>query len=471
MLQHLRAIAVLGVLLLAACAGEAAAPAAPQPPAASPQRTALSAALPTVPPAIPAPTAAATPVPSTPPAAPSATPLESTALLTYVRPDGNRLVGGSGRLPAPDLPLDIPLDGVPLWLFGTATPTGSMWAVALQDGRVQTFTIVDGALTIVEPQFGQLPPGTPPLFVAENGQLRLVQPPADAAPLTHPVLLGASGRIAYISTAGDLVLHDGVERARLPISALPDARIVVDEQQRLLVFAGPSARYAHGVLGDALEATRIVLIETAPALRVVRAITLDGPQVFEGLAPIWADLDGDGTREIVATVSDGQAGARLVAYDEAGQQGAAGPALGRGNRWRHQIAAGPFAPDSSTELVDVRTPHLGGVVEFFALRGDTLVPVAELPGYASHVLGSRNLDMAVAADVDGDGRAELLLPSQDRSELAAIGHAEEGATVRWAAPVGAQISSNVVVARMPDGQLAAGLGRADGVLRLWLPRR
>jgi hypothetical protein len=105
---------------------------------------------------------------------------------------------------------------------------------------------------------------------------------------------------------GDLVLWDQVEIGRLSIQALPDARILVDERGRLLVLTGPTGRYAHSVLGDTIEASAVTLVETAPELRATPIVTLDREQVIEGIAPRWADLNGDGTREIVVTVSDAQ---------------------------------------------------------------------------------------------------------------------------------------------------------------------
>lgn len=67
--------------------------------------------------------------------------------------------------------------------------------------------------------------------------------------------------------------------------------------------------------------------------------------------------------------------------------------------------------------MDALTPHIGGEVEFYRLRGDQLEIVAQVPSYTSHVLGTHNLDMATAVEIDGDGRLELLLPNQARTEL------------------------------------------------------
>lgn len=198
-------------------------------------------------------------------------------------------------------------------------------------------------------------------------------------------------------------------------------------------------------------------------------IPLLEPRVVEGIAPIWADLDGDGRREIIVTVSDADQGAQLLVFDENGERVAVGPAIGRGFRWRHQLVAAPFGPKGEVELADVLTPHIGGVVEFFRLEGPILNLAAQVRGFSSHARGSRNLDMALAGDVDGDGRVELLLPSQERTELGAIRRTADGAEVAWIVPLGGRISTNLAAATLSDGSLAVGAGRSDGVLRLWLP--
>jgi hypothetical protein len=270
---------------------------------------------------------------------------------------------------------------------------------------------------------------------------------------------------------GDLVqvAADGTELDRLPIKALPDARLLLDHEGRALSLTHPTDRYRHGVLGDDLEATGISLLEIAPSLRILRNIQIVEPQVIEGITPIWADLNGDGAREIIVTLSDASRGARLVVYNELGEVVATGPDIGRGFRWRHQIAVAPFGPGGELELVDVLTPHLGGVVEFFRWQAEKLVRVASVSGYSSHALGSRNLDMAAAGDFDGDGRIELLVPSQNRERLGGIRHTSQGGETVWEVPIGGQISTNLSGLRYPDGRMIIGVGRSDEFLRLWPP--
>ena len=160
-----------------------------------------------------------------------------------------------------------------------------------------------------------------------------------------------------------------------------------------------------------------------------------------------------------------------MVFDESGKVMASGPAVGRGSRWRHQIAAGPFGSNGEFEVVDVLTPHIGGVVELYRLTEDELRIVAQVSGFTSHVIGTRNLDMAIAGDFDGDGQLEVLLPSQSLTELGAVRRTQAGAEAAWTVAVNGRVATNLAAIALPDGRLAVGVGREDGVLRLWLPER
>jgi hypothetical protein len=376
--------------------------------------------------------------------------------LTYHRADGNRLASGLGAVPVAD-PLDIPLDGRPIWVVAAPLGQDSVWVAVLDDGRVQSFQLSgrDAIPITLSPEV--LPLGMPPVLFVDGDLVQLLSnPSAEASTLTHPVrLTQPSDRIVFLETLGDLVIWDGREISRLPVTGLPDARILADEKERLLFLAGPSTRYQHGVLGDAVEATTITSVEISPTVGVARRIEVEEPDVIEGIAPIWADLTGDGRREIIVTLSNETLGARIAVYDEAGRL--------------HQLAVAPFGPGGELELAAVLTPHIGGHAEFFRLSGDRLELVASAAGFSSHVLGSRNLDIGLAGDFDGDGQVELVVPDQTLQTLNGVRRISQGADIAWTVPVGGRITTNLAAVTMAGGRLVMGSGHDDRTLRIWLP--
>ncbi len=386
---------------------------------------------------------------------------------THQRADGNRMVAGRGSLPAARV-VDVPIGGTPEWIVAAPQARGVIWITVRADGTAHAFRTVGAEVEHIPFIPNRLPPGMPPLVQVAADMVTLVEPDGIASPLTHPVP-GGDG-LLWVTPEGDVAFSGSGDR-RLAAQALPDARLVSDGTGLVAVLGGATQeRYRHGVLGDAIEATQLVLLTVEPALRIVRVIGLGEPDVVEGIAPFWADLDGDGTSELVVTVSNSTIGGRIVIYGTDGQRVAEGPGFDHGGRWRHAIAVGPFATDGTQELAVVRTPHIGGVVEFYQLLDAELRLTASLPGYTSHVLGSRNLDMAVAGDFDGDGQLELLLPVQDRTMLAGIRRTTTGAEQAWTVDVGGVAATNLAAVSLPDGRLVLGVGREDGTVRLWLPR-
>ncbi|MDP9355556.1 MAG: hypothetical protein M3R02_09810 [Chloroflexota bacterium] len=395
---------------------------------------------------------------------------------THGRADGNRLVGGRGTFPIV-APLDLALGGRPRWVVAASEDgTTSVWVVVLADGQAQAFRVTASAAEPIPmvTDGAVRPPEMPPLLRVRDGRATLVAAPAGShpSPLAPPLPLGDG--LALIDADGALLVWGTADRAqapsRFPLAAPRDARLVTDGAGRVALLTGrASDRYDHGVLGDAVEATGFAIVDVSPP-ELAQQVHLPPPDVIEGLAPLWADLDGDGAPEIVVTVSSASDGGRLVVYSGAGERLAVGPGFGRADRWRQPLAVAPFGPAGEIELAAVRTPHIGGVVEFWRLEGTELRPVAELPGYTSHVLGSRNLDLAIGGDFDGDGQPELVLPSQDRTRLGAIRRIERGpgAVVAWDLPLGGVLATNMAAVGLGGG-MALGNGREDGVLRLWLP--
>jgi len=180
-----------------------------------------------------------------------------------------------------------------------------MGGAALHDGRVQEFRVTQREAVEIGISPDVLSPGTPPLLVVEDGVPRLVAPPDGASTLTHPVVLDG-GRVAYIAGDGALIATGSQATLAEAVYALPDARILMDEDHRLLLLTGPTDRYPHGVLGDRIEVFAVTFVETGPILRDVLTIPVSDGFIIEGIAPIWVDVDDVPGREIIVTISNSE---------------------------------------------------------------------------------------------------------------------------------------------------------------------
>lgn len=388
---------------------------------------------------------------------------------TYGQPSGNRMVEGKANLRDAS-PVDVPLGGVPVWVVGAAFDEGVAWVAALEDGTVQAFYLDgSGEAAPLEISGGPLYPGEPPLLVSGDGSLEILAPDDNAGEsrTTHPVPLENGDGILVVEGDGDVFIGEGgpgVRAVEIPVTATPDARVVANADGEYAVFSGPTGRYAHGVLGDGVEAGSIAVFD-GNSLENVREIRAASGGVFEGISPMW--IVKDGRDLLVVTESVEGLGSRVSVYGTDGALVSAGPFAGETFKWRHVLAAGPFGPEGELEIAVARTPHIDPVVEFYRFSGDRLEVSAEVPGYTSHRIYTRNLDTARAGDLDGDGRPELLVPDDSYTELAAIRKDADDASVVWSLPVGGEVSTNIGSATDEAGRTSVAVGRSDGTLRVW----
>jgi hypothetical protein len=132
----------------------------------------------------------------------------------------------------------------------------------------------------------------------------------------------------------------------------PDGSTVESSDARLYSYTGATDQYPHGALGDKTEWSQLVAFSIVPEADDSR-FSLAVGEVFEGLFPMAADLNGDGVDEIITTVSNSDAGARLVVFghDEDGLNIVAeSDPVGTGFRWLHQIAVAPVGPNGEIEM-------------------------------------------------------------------------------------------------------------------------
>ncbi|WP_421701484.1 VCBS repeat-containing protein [Aliiroseovarius sp.] len=186
-------------------------------------------------------------------------------------------------------------------------------------------------------------------------------------------------------------------------------------------FAEPTTRYAHGVLGDDVEWGALVLrLDTCPACArvVAQEVTIRLPEtrVFEDLEPRLFTLP-DGRTLVVVVESDARQGARLSVYGPEGLF-AAGPFIGRSNRWLAPIGIGDLDGDGKIEIAYVDRPHLAKTLRVFRLDpAGTLTEVAQRPGFSNHRIGWDFIPGGLRVCADGP---ELIVASGDWRQVMAV---------------------------------------------------
>jgi len=220
-----------------------------------------------------------------------------------------------------------------------------------------------------------------------------------------------------------MVLPLGATRYTPPAPALepdlvPGARVARGHRNiRAAYLARPTERYRHGVFGSTVEAGALVAVD---AVGTVHTLELAADAVFEDRDARIVDVDGDRRDEIVVVKAYADRGAALAVYrlDRAGLALAAEtPPIGRPQRWLNPIGVADLDGDGRPGLALVETPHIGGSIVVYRYERGVLRELARRPGYSNHAMGSPYQGLATIADFDGDGVADLVVPTADRRAL------------------------------------------------------
>lgn len=186
-------------------------------------------------------------------------------------------------------------------------------------------------------------------------------------------------------------------------------------------YDAPTTRYAHGILGDAVEWGDLVLrINTCPECVRIKwgtaRITLPADHVFEDIAPRLVDLDLDGSNEVIVVETDVHLGASLAVYDSTGKI-AATPHIGRLHRWLAPLGAVDMDGDGIVEVAYIDRPHLAKTLRIWQFENGALRPVADLSGLTNHRIGEDYISGGIRTCANA--RPEIITANADWSRLIA----------------------------------------------------
>ena len=282
-----------------------------------------------------------------------------------------------------------------------------------------------------------------------------VSPVAEVRPLGdgRAFIRTATGWRRIVATATGPCLAEARPPARLPMpkGGLPDGEVVSapDLGVARAWLSRPTRRYDHGILGDAIEAGGFVVVDTAGKRH---ELVLPKGYVFEDLYPRIFDLEGDGRPDFAIIVSSLKKGASVIVYSLT-KDGLKGikrtPHIGRPHRWLNPVGIADFDGDGIKDVALVATPHIGGTVRIWSLgrRNPRLLP-GETGGFSNHWIGSRILLASGIADIDGDGRPELFVPSGTRKDLRILRYDDGLRQFAWIALPG-RVSSALAFLAVP----------------------
>jgi hypothetical protein len=313
----------------------------------------------------------------------------------------------------------------------------------------------------------------------------LIGTPAEAAEWTAQIV-ETPARVNAVETIGDaveidagglwyrlsignrgpaLTFLDTAPTFERPEGALPNSRVATGSGDVARAwYAEPTDRYDHGIFGGKLAAGALV-IERRDGTR--QTVKLGPDAVFEDLEPRIADLDGNGRDELVVIKSSLRNGSSLAVialrknrYEIVAET----PPLGAPQRWLDVAGIADFVGAGNKQIALVRQPHVVGALELWSYDGKRLNKLAEIPDAANHISGTRAIHMSAVADVDGDGAADLAVPSLDRAHLRLIGFTPQIHEIA-SVPLPAKAFTDAAVLSDTKGP-AIALGLADGSLAL-----
>lgn len=242
-------------------------------------------------------------------------------------------------------------------------------------------------------------------------------------------------------------------------AGLVDGRIATHEGGDIIRawYSRPTERYRHAILGDGVEAGQLNVITANSRTLEKRLIKIE---VFEDQTPRLADLDGDGSVEVITIRSSMAQGASMTIYGLQGRrlvEKASTGFYGRPNRWLNIAGIGAFTGGKYKEIAIVTTPHIGGTLFFYRYDGGRLTKLSAATGFSNHEIGSREMRLSAMRDINSDGGIDLAVPSDDRKSLRIMGFSGRNLKALAVAKLPAAIDKAIGLAKGEKDGFIVGL--------------
>jgi len=206
----------------------------------------------------------------------------------------------------------------------------------------------------------------------------------------------------------------------------------------------PTDRYAHGILGDAIEAGGLAVKTRSGA---VLELVLPDELVFEDRQARLHDLDGDGRDEIIVVLASVTEGGALAIYGV--REGklvklAQTPHIGRSNRWINPAEFADLDGDGRIEITAVWKPHLARELQAWRYADGRLSHVTTIEGYSNREIHSPVQDLSEVVRLS-DGRTALAIstPGYDGIAFVVLKDGKFAEVARL--PAGGKITSPVTL--------------------------
>lgn len=172
-------------------------------------------------------------------------------------------------------------------------------------------------------------------------------------------------------------------------SDFPDSIVTADGQPGIARawYDDATDRYAHGVLGDAIEPASLWVSDDS---NCSYSVTLDDLHVFEDVAPRLADIDGVDGVEVVTVRSHRNYGAQIAVYQLLERELTlltTTPYIGQSNRWLAPVGITDLNNDGNMDIAYVDRPHLAKTLRVWTFQDGDLHQIAHAKGHTNHRIG------------------------------------------------------------------------------------